>query len=55
MKKNSTYFDDYSDYLQPKSRKRDKQGRSNQISFSELDYEEYQPIKKRKNVNLKQY
>lgn len=54
MKKNTnSFFDDYD--FQPRKSKQIKKIKSNQISFSELDYDDFQPTKKKKNVNFKQY
>ena len=47
-------MEDYNDF-QPKKTKQIKKFKSNQVSFSELEYEDYQPTKKKKNVYFKQY
>lgn len=60
MKKNNSFIDEYNDF-QPKKSKQLKKFKSNQISFSELDYDKdyerdfYPQTRKKKNVNFKQY
>ena len=60
MKKNNSFVDNDIDF-QPRKSKQIKKFKSNQVSFSELDYDKdyerdwYPQTRKKKNVNFKQY
>jgi len=46
-------MEDYTEFRSKKTKQSTK--KTNQVSFSELEYDDFQPTKKKKNVNFKQY
>lgn len=50
----NVFFDEYNDFY-PKKQKIEKKLKSKQISFSELDYDDFNSTKAKKYVNNKRY